>query len=122
MGSSRFPRKIVARLGRYRLIDWVLERVRRCALEAFEHRDLPFEQVMQTLGCERTTEYTPVFQVLFALQNAPMGDIELDGLHIVPHPPLSQHSPFDLVLSMEEIGSNPMRSSQPHWNTATRLP
>lgn len=80
----------------------LLERVRRCALEAFEHRDLPFEQVMQTLGCERTTEYTPVFQVLFALQNAPMGDIELDGLHIVPHPPLSQHSPFDLVLSMEE--------------------
>jgi hypothetical protein len=27
-----------------------------------------------------------------------------------------------MVLSIDEIGSNPRRSSQPHWNTITRLP
>ena len=27
-----------------------------------------------------------------------------------------------MVLSIDEIGSKPRRSSQPHWNTITRLP
>jgi amino acid adenylation domain-containing protein len=80
----------------------LLARVRQCSLDAFEHREMPFEQVLQSLELQRNLDHTPLFQVLFALQNAPMGEIELDGLQILPHPPLSQHSPFDLVLSMEE--------------------
>ena len=80
----------------------LLARVRQCALEAFEHREMPFEQVLQALELQRNLDHTPLFQVLFALQNAPMGEIRLEGLQILPHPPLSQHSPFDLVLSMEE--------------------
>ena len=80
----------------------LLTRVRQCALDAFEHRELPFEQLLQLLELERNLDHTPLFQVLFALQNAPMGEIRLEGLQILPHPPLSQHSPFDLVLSMEE--------------------
>lgn len=80
----------------------LLTRVRQCALQAFEHRELPVEQLLQLLELERNLDHTPLFQVLFALQNAPMGEIGLEGLQILPHPPLSQHSPFDLVLSMEE--------------------
>lgn len=80
----------------------LLRRVRRTALAAYEHAEMPFEQLLQTLGIQRSLDHTPLFQVLFALQNAPLGEVALEGLKIAPRPTESLHSPFDLVLSMEE--------------------
>lgn len=80
----------------------LLERVRQTALSAFEHREIPFDQVLQALGIERALDHTPLFQVLFALQNAPMGPVTLEGLRITPQPTESLHAPFDLVLSLED--------------------
>ncbi|WDE02532.1 non-ribosomal peptide synthetase [Thalassomonas actiniarum] len=80
----------------------LLARVRKTALQGYEHSEMPFDQVLQALDLERNPEHTPLFQVLFALQNAPMGNVELDGLSISSRPTQSLHSPFDLVLSLEE--------------------
>ncbi|MFA7241064.1 MAG: amino acid adenylation domain-containing protein [Sulfuricellaceae bacterium] len=80
----------------------LLERVRKTALEAYEHREMPFDQLLQALDLERSLDHTPLFQVLFALQNAPMGEVTLEGLSIAPQPTETLHAPFDLVLSMEE--------------------
>jgi amino acid adenylation domain-containing protein len=80
----------------------LLARVRKTALEGYEHKEMPFDQVLQALDLERNLDHTPLFQVLFALQNAPMGDVNLDGLKISNQPTQSLHSPFDLVLSLEE--------------------
>jgi amino acid adenylation domain-containing protein len=80
----------------------LLRRVRRTALAAYEHAEMPFEQLLQTLDIPRSLDHTPLFQVLFALQNAPLGEVALEGLQIAPRPTESLHSPFDLVLSMEE--------------------
>jgi len=80
----------------------LLRRVRQTALTAFEYSEMPFEQLLQALDVERSLDHTPLFQVLFAFQNAPLGEVALEGLKITPHPPESLHSPFDLVLSMEE--------------------
>ena len=46
-----------------------LRRVRADCLDAYGHQELPFDQLVQSLDIERDVSRTPVFQVLFALQN-----------------------------------------------------
>ena len=50
----------------------LLERVRRTALEAYRHQDIPFERLVEELSPPRSLNTTPVFQVVFAMQNAPV--------------------------------------------------
>ncbi|MCP4661244.1 MAG: AMP-binding protein, partial [bacterium] len=48
----------------------LLERVRRMAMDAYAHQDLPFEQVVKELAPERSGGTNPFFQVMFVLQTA----------------------------------------------------
>jgi hypothetical protein len=49
----------------------VLRRARDVVLDAFEHRTVPFERIVNELRPPRDLSYTPIFQVVFAYQQSP---------------------------------------------------
>ena len=88
----------------------VIRRVREVTLEAYEHQDLPFEKIVEELQPDRDLSHSPLFQVMFALQNAPSG--QTGGGSAMPEPaddepppqPYPGSAKFDLTLSLTEVG------------------
>ncbi|HTG35648.1 MAG TPA: non-ribosomal peptide synthase/polyketide synthase [Thermoanaerobaculia bacterium] len=79
-------------------------RVRAATLGGYAHQDLPFEKLVAELAPGRDTSRPPLFQVLFALQNAPAGAPALPGLELELLPVETGLSKFDLSLSLDERG------------------
>jgi amino acid adenylation domain-containing protein/non-ribosomal peptide synthase protein (TIGR01720 family) len=78
----------------------LLDRVRRTALDAYAHQELPFEKLVDALQPQRDLSRTPLVQVLFNLRNAPlpplfMRDLEIEVLEVP-----TGVSRFDLELSL----------------------
>ncbi|NEU79519.1 non-ribosomal peptide synthetase [Nostoc sp. UIC 10630] len=83
----------------------LLGRVRNMAIDAYAHQDLPFEMLVEALQPERNLSHTPLFQVMFVFQNAPMPEVELAGLTVSLLPAESATAKFDITLSMENTAS-----------------
>jgi amino acid adenylation domain-containing protein len=47
----------------------MLARNRSVLLDAFEHQHVPFERIVADMGGPRTRDHSPIFQVMFVLQN-----------------------------------------------------
>jgi acyl carrier protein len=82
--------------------EQLLKQVRETTLKAYEHQDLPFEQIVEALQPQRSMSHSPLFQVMFVLQNTPMGEIELPGLTLSELDADSTIAKFDLTLSITE--------------------
>ncbi|MEV4021186.1 amino acid adenylation domain-containing protein, partial [Nonomuraea angiospora] len=80
----------------------LLERVREADLAAYAHQDVPFEYLVEALNPQRSTAHHPLFQVMLALQNAPMGDIELPGVRVTGEPVRLGVSRMDLTINVME--------------------
>ncbi|MFK3651158.1 amino acid adenylation domain-containing protein [Lysobacter enzymogenes] len=83
----------------------LLARVKTVALDAYEHQQLPFEQVVDALQPARSLSHSPLFQTMLSLNNTP-GDAELT-LRDLQLTPLATHLSkirFDLSLALEDRG------------------
>ncbi|TJZ44123.1 non-ribosomal peptide synthetase/polyketide synthase [Streptomyces piniterrae] len=76
-----------------------LETVRATCVDAFSHQDMPFDRLVEELRPPRDLSRTPLFQVMFALQNTPGVALELPGLSLAQVDTESASAKFDLWLS-----------------------
>ncbi|MEH1884258.1 amino acid adenylation domain-containing protein [Nostoc sp.] len=83
----------------------LLTRVREMAMEAYSHQHLPFEMLVEALQPERDLSHTPLFQVMFALQNAPMSQVKMTGLTVSPFSIKGANARFDLTLIMQNTAT-----------------
>ncbi len=80
----------------------LLGRVRETALDAYAHQDTPFEKLVEVLQPERDLSQTPLFQVMFILQNAPLPPLELPDLTVQLFDMSDERAQFDLTLTLFE--------------------
>ncbi|WP_017717380.1 non-ribosomal peptide synthetase [Kamptonema formosum] len=82
----------------------VLGRVRQIALDGYAHQDVPFDFLVETLQPARHSNQSPLFSVMFVLQNSPVEQLELPGVKAMPveldRP--TAGATFDLTLSLQE--------------------
>ena len=95
----------------------LLARVRANTLDAYSHQDLPFEKLVEELNPERSLSYSPLFQVMFVLQNTPRQAKQLLGLKEDPVQLEAETTKFDLLLSVIEKNGTLVGS----WNYSTDL-
>ncbi|MGW4562391.1 amino acid adenylation domain-containing protein, partial [Streptomyces sp. NPDC004561] len=80
----------------------LLGRVRRTALAAYAHQDVPFEYLVEVLNPARSLAHHPLFQVMLALQNAPAADFALPGLDVGHRAAPTGTARVDLTFSLTE--------------------
>ncbi len=80
----------------------LLRQVRDTTLEAYEHQEVPFEKLVEQLQPTRSLSHTPLFQVMLAVQNAPMEALKQPGLTLEPLEVDSGTAKFDLSLFLTE--------------------
>lgn len=83
-------------------VSELLARVREVALEAYAHQELSFEQLIEALELERDLSHSPLFQVMFMLQNAQTQQLQLSGLSISPLDVNSATAKFDITIELWE--------------------
>ena len=90
----------------------LLKRVKEVALGAYAHQDLPFEKLVEELHPDRALNQNPLFQVAFALQNAPGNQLELPELTLSPQQLDVGTARFDLEFHLWERSPNSSGSNQ----------
>ncbi|MCX2735465.1 MULTISPECIES: non-ribosomal peptide synthetase [unclassified Bacillus (in: firmicutes)] len=102
--------------GDKRFTDYLAE-VRQAALEAYEHQDYPFEELVERLGVQRDMSRNPLFDVMFVLQNMERESLVLNKLHLAQAADTSHKTAkFDATLYASE-GSDGSISFDFEFNT-----
>ena len=102
----------------------LLERVKNSDLAAFAHPDYPFDEIVKLVSSSmntRSSNSTPLFQVLLVLQNTPTAALTLPGLtlELLPVSPLTAQ--FDLAFDFSVVDGTLSGSLQYAANRYDRL-
>ncbi|CAL2107142.1 hypothetical protein T190115A13A_330001 [Tenacibaculum sp. 190524A02b] len=89
----------------------LLNQVKQTTLEGYDHQLVPFERIVDRVVTTRDMSMTPLFQVMFTLQNTPTisegnDELNLGRLNISPYEFDGVTSKFDLTMSVSENDSN----------------
>ncbi len=80
----------------------LLARVRATTLAAYDHQELPFERLVEEFQQNQSTNRSPLFQVMFALQNTPRPVLRQGALTLRPLTVDNGTARFDLSFSLRE--------------------
>ncbi|MBB5635252.1 amino acid adenylation domain-containing protein [Pedobacter cryoconitis] len=81
----------------------LLKQVKNTLLDSYDHQDIPFEKVVDAVVSDRDRSRSPLFQVLFALQNTPdASELNLGDIPFVVEEPDYKTSKFDLSFTMQQ--------------------
>lgn len=84
----------------------LVRRIRRAALGAMAHQDLPFDELVRTLAPQRLADRTPLFQVMFDYINTPEAPFSLDGVDLERMDAGAEGAVHDLTLYVHDHGSS----------------
>jgi hypothetical protein len=80
----------------------VVRKVKEVSIEGYSYQDVPFEKIVEEIQPERGLDRSPMFQVVFVLQNTPMPKLQLPGLALTPVDAKIGGAPFDLIMMVGE--------------------
>ncbi|EAZ87900.1 condensation domain-containing protein, partial [Crocosphaera chwakensis] len=80
----------------------LLTQTKQICLDAYANQDVQFEKLVEILQPERDLSYSPIFQVMFVLQNTEMNELKLPKLTVTNLETSRQTAKFDMTLSIEE--------------------
>ncbi|HLJ26155.1 MAG TPA: amino acid adenylation domain-containing protein [Candidatus Angelobacter sp.] len=83
----------------------LLRRVKETTLEAYAHQEIPFEKLVEVLLPQRDLARSPLFQVLFILQNVPWTAFELGAAKMLPLELDNGAAQFEITLILVETSS-----------------
>lgn len=81
----------------------LMRQMRQLVFDGLAHQDMPFEVLVEALRPDRSLAFTPLFQVMFAFQNAPRSELELADLKITPFEFEIRSSMVDLTFFAWEL-------------------
>src|ERR1051326_3066126 len=80
----------------------LLGRVRKVALEAYSHQDVPFDRVVEEIKPERSLSHVPLFQVLLVSENFSVRPLDVVDLEVNILDPQKAATGFDLTIFIRE--------------------
>ena len=81
----------------------LLGAVKETTLEAYAHQEVPFEKVIDAVVKGRDTSRSPLFQVVFVLQNIPeVPDLEFAGVTLTSEAPVSHATKSEIMCHVKE--------------------
>ncbi len=81
----------------------LLQEVQKNTLAIYSHQDLPFDRLVEAFSSERDSAYSPLFQVMFSLQNTPdQQSFSLAGLDVEVLDNSLQQARYDMTWNLVE--------------------
>ncbi len=79
-----------------------VQKIRRTAIEAYEHQIYPFDRLVEELNLNRDLGRSPLFDVAMDLQGTDQIELSLAGVSVIPFKGATPISKYDLFFSFVE--------------------